>query len=67
MLRTGFTRRGIDPADSAIARIRTRLFQSGHIAEPEEIADVIAFLASRDARYVCGATVEVSGAKAVYG
>ena len=39
----------------------------GHDAEPEEIADVIAFLASHDARYVCGATVEVSGAKAVYG
>ena len=36
-------------------------------AEPDEIADVIAFLASHEARYVCGETIEVSGAKPVYG
>ena len=65
MLRTGFERRGIDP-DSAIADLG-KTVPLGHVAEPEEIADVIAFLASHDARYVCGATVEVSGAKAVYG
>jgi NAD(P)-dependent dehydrogenase (short-subunit alcohol dehydrogenase family) len=28
---------------------------------------VIAFLASEDARYVCGTTIEVSGAKPVSG
>ena len=65
MLRTGFARRGIDP-DNAIAELGKSV-PLGHVAEPEEIADVIAFLASHDARYVCGATIEVTGAKPVYG
>jgi NAD(P)-dependent dehydrogenase (short-subunit alcohol dehydrogenase family) len=65
MLRNGFSRRGIDPDDAVEELGKT--VPLGHIAEPEEIADVIAFLASKDARYVCGATVEVTGAKAVYG
>jgi len=37
----------------------------GRIAEPEDIADVIAFLASEEARYICGALVEVNGGKPV--
>ena len=65
MLRSGFERRGLDP-DSAIAELGESV-PLGRVAEPEEIADVIAFLASPEAAYVCGATVEVSGAKPVYG
>ena len=65
MLRSGFLRRGIDP-DSAIEDLG-KTVPLGHVAEPGEIADVIAFLASDDARYVCGTTVEVTGAKPVYG
>jgi meso-butanediol dehydrogenase/(S,S)-butanediol dehydrogenase/diacetyl reductase len=65
MLRSGFMRRGIDP-DNAIAELG-KTVPLGHVAEPEEIADVIAFLASDDARYICGTTVEVSGAKPVCG
>ena len=65
MLRSGFIHRGIDPATAV--RDLGKTVPLGHIAEPEEIADVIAFLASHDARYVCGATVEVTGAKPVYG
>ena len=65
MLRTGFTRRGIDP-NTAIEELGKSV-PLGHVAEPEEIADVIAFLASHDARYVCGETIEVTGAKPVYG
>jgi meso-butanediol dehydrogenase/(S,S)-butanediol dehydrogenase/diacetyl reductase len=65
MLRTGFLRRGIDPA-TAIEELG-KTVPLGRVAEPEEIADVIAFLASQDARYVCGETIEVSGAKPVYG
>jgi NAD(P)-dependent dehydrogenase (short-subunit alcohol dehydrogenase family) len=65
MLRSGFARRGIDP-DDAIAELG-KTVPLGHVAEPREIADVIAFLASSESRYVCGTTVEVTGAKPVYG
>ncbi len=65
MLQSGFLRRGIDPARGLEELGKT--VPLGRVAEPDEIADVIAFLASDDARYVCGATLEVSGAKAVYG
>ena len=63
MLRSGFEMRGFD-ADSAVAELN-KTVPLGHIAEPEEVADVIAFLASDAARYMCGALVEVSGGKAV--
>lgn len=63
MLRTGFSIRGLDP-DEAVAKLNESV-PLGRIAEPEEIVDVITFLASDAARYVCGALVEVNGAKAV--
>ncbi|MFD7500110.1 SDR family NAD(P)-dependent oxidoreductase [Streptomyces sp. NPDC059850] len=63
MLRSGFERRGLDP-DEAVAELN-KTVPLGHIAEPEEIADVIAFLASSEARYIAGETVEVTGAKPV--
>lgn len=63
MLRTGFVRRGFDP-DSAVAELG-KTVPLGRIAEPEDIADVILFLASDASRYMCGAVVEVNGGKAV--
>ena len=63
MLRSGFEKRGFDPA-SAIADLG-KTVPLGHVATPEEIADVIAFLASDQSRYMCGALVEVNGGKAV--
>ena len=35
----------------------------GYIAEPDDIAGVIAFLASDDARYITGATIDVNGGR----
>ncbi len=64
MLRSGFLRRGLNP-DDAIAELG-KTVPIGHVAQPAEIADVIAFLASDEARYVCGECVEVTGAKPVY-
>ncbi|MGI9404749.1 MAG: SDR family NAD(P)-dependent oxidoreductase [Hyphomicrobiaceae bacterium] len=63
MLRTGFEIRGINP-DTAVADIDATV-PLGRIAQPEDIADVIAFLASDDARYMCGSLVEVNGGKPV--
>ena len=64
MLKSGFSIRGFDP-DEAIEQLNQTV-PIGRIAEPEEIASVMAFLASKDAAYMCGALVEVTGAKAVY-
>jgi 2-keto-3-deoxy-L-fuconate dehydrogenase len=61
ILRTGFAIRGLDP-DTAVAAVG-KTVPLGRIAEPEDIADVIVFLASDAARYMCGALVEVNGAK----
>lgn len=63
MLRTGFAKRGFDP-DTAVAELG-KTVPLGRIAEPEDVADVILFLASDAARYMAGAVVEVNGGKPV--
>ncbi len=63
MIRTGFKIRGMDP-DKAIAELNASV-PLGRIAEPEDIADVILFLASDQSRYMCGALLEVNGEKSV--
>lgn len=65
MIRSGFERRGLDPV-KAIEELN-KTVPLGRIAEPEDIADVIAFLASHEARYIAGECVEVTGAKPVSG
>ena len=64
MLRSGFKLRGFDP-DSAVQELG-KTVPLGRIAEAEDIADVIVFLASDQSRYITGATIEVNGGKAVY-
>ncbi|UWQ93817.1 SDR family oxidoreductase (plasmid) [Rhodobacteraceae bacterium M382] len=63
MLRSGFAQRGFDP-DSAVSELG-KTVPLGRIAEPEDIADVVLFLASDGARYMCGALIEVNGGKPV--
>ena len=63
MLRSGFAARGLDP-DRAIDELAQSV-PLGRLAQPEDIADVVAFLASDDARYMCGALVPVNGGKPV--
>jgi 2-keto-3-deoxy-L-fuconate dehydrogenase len=63
MLRTGFAVRGLDP-ETAIADLDQSV-PLGRIAQPEDIADVVLFLASDSARYICGALLEVNGGKPV--
>jgi len=64
MLRTGFETRGFNP-DTAISDL-DKTVPLGRIAQPEDIADVVLFLASDASRYMCGSLLEVSGGKAVY-
>ncbi len=63
MLRSGFRIRGLDP-DQAIAQLDATV-PLGRIAQPDDIADVVVFLASEEARYLCGALIEVNGGKPV--
>ena len=63
MLRTGFEMRGFDPT-TAVAEL-DKTVPLGQIAQPEDIAEVVLFLASDHARYMCGSLVEVNGGKPV--
>jgi 2-keto-3-deoxy-L-fuconate dehydrogenase len=63
MLRSGFEKRGFDP-DRAVHDLG-KTVPLGRIAEPEDIADVVVFLASDSSRYMTGALVEVNGGKPV--
>ena len=63
MLRSGFNARGIDP-QTGIDELNQSV-PLGHIARPEEIADVVLFLASDQSRYMCGSLVEVNGGKPI--
>ena len=63
MLRTGFELRGFDPKTSIADLGKT--VPLGRIAEPEDIAEAVLFLASDHARYMCGALLEINGGKSV--
>ena len=63
MIRSGFSIRGLDP-EKAIKELNDTV-PLGRIAEPDDISDVILFLASDEARYMCGSLVEVNGGKPV--
>lgn len=63
MLRSGLVERGFDP-DTAIDELNKSV-PLGRIAQPEDIAEVVLFLASDHARYICGELVEVNGGKSV--
>ncbi|CAH6790031.1 H2-Ke6 [Phodopus roborovskii] len=39
----------------------TAMIPLGHMGDPEDVADVVAFLASEDSGYITGAAVEVTG------
>jgi 2-hydroxycyclohexanecarboxyl-CoA dehydrogenase len=59
MLEAGAKRSGRTMADL------DRLVPFGRIGKPEEVAALIAFLASDEAAFMCGSLVEITGAQAV--
>jgi 3-oxoacyl-[acyl-carrier protein] reductase len=68
MLKDDMKRYLLDPATDAeragrdaIAESITERVQLGRAALPEEVANVVAFLASEAASYMCGQTIDVAG------
>ncbi len=59
MLEAGVTRSGRTIADL------DKLVPFGRIGKPEEVAALVAFLASNEAAFMCGSLVEITGAQAV--
>ena len=59
MLESGLARSGRSVADL------DALVPFGRIGKPEEVAALVAFLASDEAPYICGSVVEITGAQAV--
>lgn len=59
MLEAGVKRSGRTMADL------DKLVPFGRVGKPEEIAALVAFLASNEAPYMCGSLVEITGAQAV--
>jgi len=59
MLEAGVQRSGRTIADL------DRMVPFGRIGRPEEVAALVAFLASDEAAYMCGSLVEITGAQAV--
>ncbi len=59
MLEAGVRRSGRTIADL------DRLVPFGRIGKPEEVAGLVAFLASDEAAFICGSLVEITGAQAV--
>jgi 2-hydroxycyclohexanecarboxyl-CoA dehydrogenase len=60
MVAAGLARSGRTKADL------DKLVPYGRVGHPEEIAALVAFLASDEAAYMCGSLVEITGAQAVY-
>lgn len=59
MLESGLARKGMTVADL------DKKVPFGRIGRPEEVAALVAFLASDEAPFICGAAVEITGAQAV--
>jgi NAD(P)-dependent dehydrogenase (short-subunit alcohol dehydrogenase family) len=59
MLESGLARNGRTIADLHA------LVPFGRVGRPEEVAALVAFLASEEAPYICGSVVEITGAQAV--
>jgi 2-hydroxycyclohexanecarboxyl-CoA dehydrogenase len=59
MLETGLARSG-----RTVAALDA-LVPFGRIGKPEEVAALVAFLASDEAPYICGSVIEITGAQAV--
>jgi NAD(P)-dependent dehydrogenase (short-subunit alcohol dehydrogenase family) len=58
MMRSGFGQADVDAF--------VRMIPLGRMAEPEELAGIVLFLASDHARFITGATINASGGQLMY-
>ncbi len=63
-IRTPMLEAGVRRAGRTIADL-DRQVPFGRIGKPEEVAALVAFLASDEAAFMCGSLVEITGAQAV--
>ncbi len=56
----------LDALDPAVLKTMTESTPLGRVAEPEEIAPLVVFLASDHARFITGATINISGGMLMY-
>src|SRR2546428_746350 len=56
----------MDGLDPAVLESMTKATPLGRVAEPEEIAGTVVFLASDHARFITGATINISGGFLMY-
>jgi 3-oxoacyl-[acyl-carrier protein] reductase len=61
LVNPGPTDTELNPADGPMADTVNEFTALGHFAAPADVAAAVAFLASPDARYITGATVNVDG------
>ncbi|WIM94553.1 3-oxoacyl-ACP reductase family protein [Actinoplanes oblitus] len=61
LVHPGATNTEMNPADGPMASAIKDLTALGHYAEPSDIAAVVAFLASPEARYLTGASINADG------
>jgi NAD(P)-dependent dehydrogenase (short-subunit alcohol dehydrogenase family) len=59
MVEANLAKKGID-----VAELDAKV-PFGRVGRPEEVAALVAFLASDDAPFMCGSVVEITGAQAV--
>ncbi len=60
-INTGMARYGAQVANTTIEKIGTSMYPLGRIGEPEDVANMVLFLASDESRYVTGAEMTVDG------
>ncbi|MFK4473570.1 NAD(P)-dependent dehydrogenase (short-subunit alcohol dehydrogenase family) [Paenibacillus sp. RC73] len=60
-IQPGATDTDMNPADSPAALEYARSIALGRYGTPEEVASMVAFIASEEASYITGATINVDG------
>lgn len=62
---TPMLEKGLQVAGLTVADLDAKV-PFGRIGRPDEVAALVAFLASDEAAFICGAAVEITGAQAVW-